>query len=87
MEHYTNRELDGQHQAILDKIDNLRNVLELRMGTFENDTRNSLSRIETQVSYTNGKVRRITVILVFVIGLVVGLGFVDVRSILPLLGL
>jgi hypothetical protein len=72
---YNNREIDSKHQAVLEKIDNLQNVLELKISTFENDTRQSLQTIEAQVGYTNGKVRKIIIALIFIGGLTIGLGF------------
>lgn len=84
---YSDREIDAKNIAILDKIEDLKNIIELKMNTFENDTRNSLARIETQVGFTNGKVRKIIIVLVFLIGVIVGLGVLDAKVIAPLLGI
>lgn len=58
-----------------------------RLNTFEVDVRNSLSRIETQVSYTNGKVRKIIIALVLMFGLLIGLGFDKAGLVLSFLGI
>jgi hypothetical protein len=72
-------------------IQNMQNVLELRMQTFEKDTRDSLSRIEIKgdsidkkVSYTNGKVRKIIIALVLVFGILIGQNFGSVHDIIQL---
>jgi VIT1/CCC1 family predicted Fe2+/Mn2+ transporter len=44
------------NKGVLERIDDLKNVLELKMNTFERDTRDSLSRIESQTTSTNGKI-------------------------------
>lgn len=84
---YSDREIDAKNGAIIEKIGDLQNVLELKMTTFENDTRNSLSRIEVQVGFTNGKVRKLILALIFLAGVIVGLGILDARVITPLLGI
>lgn len=63
-----------------------RKGLDNRLDTFETDVRNSLSRIETQVAYTNGKVRKVILALVLMFGLLIGLGFDKADIILALFG-
>lgn len=66
-------------QSIADKIDGLSSTLHTRMDGFEEDVRNSLSRVETtqalhskKLDYTNGKVRKIIIALVLLAGIVIG---------------
>lgn len=42
-----------------------------------------LVRIEAQVAYTNGKLRKITFALTLIAGVVIGLGFTEARAIIP----
>jgi hypothetical protein len=48
------------------------------------DKEGILPRIERRVSYTNGKVRKITIALVLIAGIVIGLGFTEARLLIPL---
>jgi hypothetical protein len=82
---YTDGEIDGKNALVLEKIGNLQNVLELRMGEFEKDTRDSLARIETQVAFTNGKVRKLIMALILVGGIVIGLGFTQGTSLVSII--
>lgn len=85
MERYSNGEIDSKNQVVLEKINGLQNIFELRLGEFEKDTRESLTRIETQVSFTNGKVKKIIVGLAIVGGIVIGLGFTQGVPLLSIL--
>lgn len=81
-------ETSNDNRAILtDKIDDVQNVIELKLGTFEHNTRESLTRIETQVAFTNGKLRKVIVALIFLSGLSLGFGIIDAKVILPFIGL
>lgn len=100
---YSNRELDEKFKMLADKgaddahltrnkIQNVQNVLELKIADNQAATANSLTRIEhsmeaieTQVKFTNGKVRKIIVAMIFLAGVVIGLGFTEAKLILPLL--
>jgi hypothetical protein len=80
--------------SIRNDIKNLGNLLELRLSTSDRDTRDSLSRIETeqgeiktQVQYTNGKVRKTIIALVLMFGLLIGLGFDKAGLVLSFLGI
>jgi hypothetical protein len=83
-ERYSNREIDALATKLGDKIDNFKNVLELKMSDNHKAAADSLSRIEMQVGYTNGKVKKITLALVLLGGVCIGLGFQQVS---PFLGL
>lgn len=100
---YTNRELDGKFDAVsevsnnnrsalIDKIENLQNVVELRIADLTKHTADSLSRIELTTEgtskkqdFTNGKLRKVIVALIFLAGLTIGLGLTEAKLILPLL--
>jgi hypothetical protein len=83
-ERYSNREIDALAKSLGDKIDNTKNVLELKLSENHRVSAESLSRIEMQVSYTNGKVKKITLALVLLGGVCIGLGF---QQVAPILGL
>lgn len=83
---YSNRELDlkleavkqtstNNSEVIIDKMQNMQNALELRITDNDRDYRGSLTRIETQVAFTNGKVRKIIIALILLFGISIGLGF------------
>lgn len=91
---YSNRELDEKFKALGDKVENVQNVLELKMTDGHKTTTDSLSRIEIgqeatnkKLDFTNGKVRKITIALVLLFGVCIGLGFTEAKIFLPLLGL
>ena len=79
-------------EGIAEKIDNLQNVLELRMNTFEQDARNSLARIETKQDaldknqkFTNGKLRKMIIAMVFLGGIVIGQTFGNLHDIIQVI--
>lgn len=82
---YSKREIDFLTETLGDKIQNVQNVLELRMSDNHKLYADSLSRIETQVAYTNGKVKKITIGLVFLAGLCIGLGILEGGQFLSLI--
>lgn len=55
-EAYRNRELDEKFRAADERADEFHSKLMERMDVFEEDVRNSLTRIEMQTSKTNGRV-------------------------------
>jgi len=63
-----------------------------RMKTFEADMRNSLTRlevkadsIERQTKFTNGKVRKIIIAMIFLGGIVIGQTFANTHDIIQLI--
>jgi len=85
-------EEDTYRNGVRKDIQNLKDVLELRMNTFEYKTSDSLQRIEikiegveTQVKFTNGKVRKIIIAIVGLSGVVVGMTFNNVHDIIQLI--
>jgi hypothetical protein len=84
---YSNREIDALAERLGDKINAGVEHLADRIAGFEKDTRESLSRVETQVAYTNGKVKKITVALVLLAGMMIGLGFDKAPLLLSLIGI
>lgn len=82
---YSKREIDQITMTIGEKIEHVKDALELRITDNHNATAASLSRIETQVAYTNGKVKKITIALVLLAGVCVGLGFQQIGPVLSLL--
>lgn len=77
---------DSAHE-LKNKIQNIQNVIELKMSDNHKNVADSLQRVELAQAYTNGKVRKITVFLVFLSGIVIGLGFTEAKVLLPLLSL
>lgn len=88
-EAYKNREIDEKFDTLSDKlgtkIDTGIEHVSDRVATFEKDTRESLSRIETQVSYTNGKVRKMIIALILVFGIFIGQNFTNAHEIIGLI--
>lgn len=82
---YSKREIDQITATITEKVENVQNVLELKISENHKATVDSLSRIETQVAYTNGKVKKITLALVLLAGVCIGLGFQQLAPFLSLL--
>lgn len=82
---YSKREIDTLAERLGEKIDNTQSVIELKMAENHKAAADSLSRIEVQVSYTNGKVKRITLALVLLSGVSIGLGFQQVAPFISLL--
>lgn len=82
---YSNREIDAMQKAVIEKVDVATLHLADRLADFEKDTRESLSRIEVQVSYTNGKVKKIVLALVLLSGVCIGLGFQQIGPVLSLI--
>jgi hypothetical protein len=89
---YQNREIDTLILRLGDKIDNMKNVFELKMAENHNANVGSLTRIEQsteaidkKVAYTNGKVRKITVALVLLAGITIGLGFTEFAPVFSIL--
>jgi hypothetical protein len=89
--HVTQVSNDNRH-ALSTKIQNLQNVMELRLSDMAKNNADSLQRIELstnaidqKVAYTNGKVRRITIALIAVGAFSVGLGFQQLAPLLKLL--
>jgi hypothetical protein len=81
---YSKREIDAMEARIGEKIENVQNVIELKISENHNAAAGSLSRIEMQVAYTNGKVKKITLALVLLSGVCIGLGFQQIGPILSL---
>ncbi len=82
---YSNREIDALAERLGEKIDSGIEHVSDRVAGFEKDTRESLTRIETQVGYTNGKVKKIILALVLLSGITLGLGFNQLGPVLGLL--
>jgi hypothetical protein len=82
---YSKREIDSLAENLGDKIENVQNAIELKMNDNHKVYADSLSRIEIQVAFTNGKVRKITVALVLMGGIMLGAGFQYAPTILSLL--
>ena len=82
---YSKREIDAMEARIGDKIDNVQNVIELKISENHKASVDSLSRIEMQVGYTNGKVKKIVLALVLLSGVCIGLGFQQLAPMLSLL--
>ena len=82
---FSNREISQFHEE-----------MKVRMDKFESSTTNSLSSIEPKMDKgftgvhlrqdkANHKVSKIIIALVFAFGLIIGLGFVEVGKVVPLL--
>lgn len=93
---YQNREIDEKIKVLTDKMEEnshltrekiqaSHDAVELMIRTNDKDYRGSLTRIETQVGFTNGKVRKIIVALLLVSGIVIGQTFTNPRDIIQLL--
>jgi hypothetical protein len=82
---YSKREIDVLAKSLGDQIGNVQNALELKMSDDHKTVADSLSRIEIQVAFTNGKVRKITVALVLMGGIMLGAGFQYAPTVLSLL--
>jgi hypothetical protein len=107
---YTNRELDAKFEAVAQvsttnrqaleaAINNIQNVIELRLSDLTKNTADSLSRIELQndaldkksdaidakVSFTNGKVRKINIAIVLLAGIIIGMNYNNWHDIIALL--
>jgi hypothetical protein len=81
---YTKREIDLQNKSVIQKIDGLQNVIELRITTFEKDTRESLSRIEIQTTKTNGQVIGLRQWQAYVIGFCACLSLLVFSVVIPI---
>jgi translation elongation factor EF-Tu-like GTPase len=101
---YSNRELDVKLQSVVQvstdnraaleaKIDNLQNVVELRIADMRRDNTNAITglqedvtAIKHQTTYTNGKVKKIIIALVLIGGIIIGQAFPTVHDVIQLLG-
>lgn len=85
---------DANRSLIFEKLEDVKKTLEVRLTNFELDTRGSLSRVELasdkindQVAYTNGKVRKIIIALVLIGGIVIGQTMTNSEIIKTVIGL
>lgn len=82
---YENREIDEKFKVLAEKMQGVQNNIELRIGDNHKSVTDSLSRIETQVAFTNGKVKKIILAIIGIAGVLIGLGIEQVGPFLSLL--
>jgi hypothetical protein len=85
-------EEETYRNSVREDIKNAKNILELTIRTNDKDYRDSLARIElqnesieTQVKFTNGKVRKIIIALFLVFGILIGQNFTNTHDIIQLI--
>lgn len=85
---------NNNRSSIITELKNVQNVLELKITDIQMQNASSLSRLEkttediaAQAAYTNGKLKKTIMALIFLAGVMVGLGFLEAKTILPFLGL
>lgn len=82
---YSNRELDQFFKAADTRADELHNTLMQRMDVFESNTSVALQSIESKVSYTNGKVKKLIIAGFLIGGILIGQTFANMHDIITLM--